>query len=451
MTERRPPRLSRAACFALAVAALLLLFTHRLAESQNDISRIVAVESLALRGHFYVDDAPEAQRIVEVDGHRFHYLIDMVYNRRDGHFYSSKPPVLTLVLAAAPALLHALGLRFTLTGPGSALPLVLLTWVTIGWASAGAFYAFRRKAGDLIERPTTADLATALTLGGTLFLSYSATINHHTPTAAAILGAFCLLGMAEAGRRVSDGRAALAGFLMGLAAVVDIGPGFVYSVAFGLYILFYLRSLRVLIFFGLGSIPPLALHCAVQYSIWGSVLPVQMIKGTKDYPLSYWHVRIGSDAWRIPRWRYWLLTLFSMRGLFVLSPVLLLGAAGLAADVAEGLRERRDPERAGRAFVALTVLFGIVFLVCYTALATPTNFGGDCYGMRYYVGFMPLLAFYALRAWSRWGGGRAFRMAFCTLGAVSLLYAVLGITYTWTRMDALTHPLIELLKPLRGF
>ncbi len=211
MNDERGPFLSRAACFALAVAAVLLLFTHRLIEGQNDLSRMVAVESLALRGHFYVDDAPQAQRIVEEGGQRFHYLIDMVYNKRDGHFYSSKPPVLTIILAAVPALLHAIGLRSGLTGAGSELPLMLLTWVIIGWASAGAFYAFRRKAGDLIERPAVADLVTVLTLGGTLFLSYSATVNHHTPTAAAILGAFCLLGMAEAGRKVSDGRAALAG------------------------------------------------------------------------------------------------------------------------------------------------------------------------------------------------------------------------------------------------
>ncbi len=119
--------------------------------------------------------------------------------------------------------------------------------------------------------------------------------------------------------------------------------------------------------------------------------------------------------------------------------------------MAEGVKGRRDPERAGRAFPALTVLFGIVFLVCYIGLATPTNFGGDCYGVRYYVGFMPLLAFYALRAWSRWSGNRAFRAAFLVLGTVSLLYAVLGMPYAWAQMDALTHPLIELLKPLRGF
>jgi hypothetical protein len=178
---------------------------------------------------------------------------------------------------------------------------------------------------------------------------------------------------------------------------------------------------------------------------------VQMLKGTKDYPLSYWQTRLGSDTWQIPRSRYWLLTLFSMRGLFMLSPLLLVGAAGLAADVAGAFRAGRDEAAAGRGYVALTVLFGIVFLVAYIGLATPTNFGGDCFGMRYYVGFMPLLAFYALRAWTRWSGGRAFRLVFYALGVISLLYAVLGMTYTWAQMDNLTHPLVRMLLPLRGF
>jgi len=135
----------------------------------------------------------------------------------------------------------------------------------------------------------------------------------------------------------------------------------------------------------------------------------------------------------------------------VLSPILLVGAAGLAADIARAVRADRGGPLAGRGYVALTVLFGIVFLVCYTAIATPTNFGGACFGMRYYVGFMPLLAFYALRAWARWRHSGAFRTLFFALSAISLAYAVIGVRYSWVQMEHLEHPLVRMLLPLRGF
>ena len=447
MSENTPqkPSRARAALFALAVACLLLPFTHRMVESQNDLSRLVGVESLALRGHFYVDDSPEAQRIIEVDGHRFHALIDMAYNKRDGHFYSSKPPVLTLLLAAPVAGLHALGVPVSFTGAGSALALVLLTWAFIGLASAAAFYAFRlqgRRAGGAADP------------GGPAYALHPrrdavpVLLRHCEPP--------CPSRRRHPGRLLPDGH----GRREPPGAGRPRRPGRVpHGAGHG-----DRRRLRHRLrrspsastssstcvpgarWSSSGSAAP---RCwprtaRCRYSIWGSFLPVQMIAGTRDYAFNYWQHPLGVDAVQIPRSTYWLLTLFSMRGLFVLSPILLVGAAGLGADVAEGAR-------AGRGYVALSVLFGIVFLVLYVGFLTPTNFGGDCFGMRYYVGLMPLLAFYALRAWSRWNTSRAFRVIFYALGVISLLYAVLGMSYTWSPMDELTHPLVRLLLPLRGY
>lgn len=456
--DRRPRR--SALYLALVVAAVLLVFTHRTIQGQNELSRLAAVDALAVHGTFAIDDVPVARKIVEEDGLRYHYLIDMVVNRRDGRFYSSKPPVYTLLLAVVPAALNRLGAGISLSDGGSPLALMLLTWAFVGGATAGAFYLFRREVGAFIEG-READLVTALALGGTLFLSYSVTINHHTFTAALILAAFFLIGMAD-GRREPDLRAtAAAGALMGLAAVVDIGHGFIFAVAFGLYLLLYQRSWRAALAYGLGAAPLLLLHSIVQFSIWGSILPVQMLEGTKDYALSYWRQPSGPDAWRIPRSRYWFLTLFSMRGLFTLSPVLLFGLAGLLGDLAEAWRAEegmpspgllgRARSGAGRGYAALSVLFGIGFLFWYFSFNAPTNFCGACFGFRWYIGFTPLLGFYAARAYARWRHVRRVRVLFYALGAVSLAYAVVGMRYTWGLMEAIDHPMVEILRPLRGF
>ncbi|MDP6107779.1 MAG: hypothetical protein QGI33_05015 [Candidatus Brocadiia bacterium] len=463
--------------FGILLMLFFLAFCHRdIMESQNTLSRFVAVEGLVQRGTFHIDDSAYGPSWKEErDGREVNVLNDMVYNKRDGHFYSSKPPVLTLILAGVLRPLKWLGAEFDFTRRGAKGPAFLLTWLVVGGLSAIAFCAFRRKLGDRVQG-AQADALTVLTLGGTLFLSYSVTMNHHTFTASLVLLSFFLLGMADAGGgasaggtdaaerpRVSDGYALTAGCLMGLASVVDIGPGVAFSMGFGLYILLYLRSWRTLVLFGLGSIPPLALHCVVQYGIWGSVLPVQMMGGTKDYAGSYWANKLPPDTWRVSRSYYWLLTLASGRGLFVLSPVLLVGMAALVDDVRRSLRAGRTGDGwrgilkargpgAAPGYVALSVLFGVTFLVLYTSFAAPTNFNGSCFGMRYYIGFMPLLAFYAAHGYVRWRGSAKFRRIFYVLGIASVFFALVGMQEPWMLMENNANPAARVLMALlRGF
>jgi hypothetical protein len=441
----------------------LAAFTRGPVKGQNELSRLVAVDSIVWHGELHIDNNPWAHEMDEADGYTFHKLIDMVYNRRDGHFYSSKPPVLTLVLAAPAALARAVGADFRLSDPDSpSLVLNMLRLLVIGGVTACTFYVFRREIGRLLA-PGTADLVTILALGGTLFLSYSTSINHHTVTGGPILIGFLLLGMHKGERVIPDGKAALAGCLMGFGAVVDIGHGFIFGIMTGLYLLLYVRSFRTLLFFGLGSIPPLALHCAVQFAAWGSILPVQMLGGTKNYPGSYWFHRIGPDAWKIPRTYYWFLTLFSMHGLFVLSPILLVGAARLFADIGDALR--RDwraggrmlrllggpNEGTGRGYAAFSVLFAMCFLIGYYSFRPATHFGGACFGMRWYIGFTPVLSYYAARGYVSWSGRPWFRCVFYAVGAFSLTYAAIGMRWTWVVMETSQHPLVQALMPLRGF
>jgi hypothetical protein len=424
----------------------LFVFTHQGILGQNDLSRFVAVDSLVNRGVMHIDASSWAQAKIARDGRRYHMLNDMVYNRRDGHLYSSKPPVLTLILAGVLEGFEVLGAEFSFTGRAADRPTFLLTWLVIGSMSALAFYAFRRRVARTLGG-TEGDAATLLALGGTLFLSYSVTMNHHTFTATLILLSFFLLGMAGGEEEPPPSRFCLAGLLMGLAAVVDVGHGFIFSVAFASYIAFHRRSWRSLLLFGAGGMAPLALHSAVQYSVWGSILPVQMIEGTKDYAASYWDSPIGPDTWDIPRYRYWLLTLFSTRGLFVLSPVLLLGAAELARDVGRGLRG--EDVEAG--YAALSVGFGIAFLLAYYGFVAPTNFGGSCFGMRWYIGFMPLLGFYAARFYAAHRGSPRHRGLFYALGLISVAYALIGMQEPWALMENNAHPAVQMLMVLRGF
>jgi len=108
--------------------------------------------------------------------------------------------------------------------------------------------------------------------------------------------------------------------------------------------------------------------------------------------------------------------------------------------------------RSGRALP----LFGLgrvppLARMAYRSLVPRTNFTGACFGFRHYIGFAPIPAVYAARAYAAWQGNRAFRVAFCMAGLWSVYYAFLGTGITWKLMESVQHPAIKLLRPLRGF
>jgi len=426
--------------FAILFLLFLFIFTRQGIQGQNDLSRFVAVDSLIHRGTLAIDGSPYMFKESRPDGQEVYYLCDMVHYK--GHFYSSKPPVFTYMIAGVARGLMALGAEIKFTGLEARHSTFALTWLVVGMVSACGVFAFRQA---LAKRYATTEghLVTVLTLCGTLFLTYSVTMNHHTPTASYILISFLLLGMHEGTKHIRAMRPAAAGFLMGLATVTDCGPGFIFSIGFALYIAFHTRSLRTLVFYALGAVAPLAFHCVIQYRTFGTILPVQFYGYMKDYPHSYWRHQLGPDLWQVPRWWYWFLTLFSGRGLFTLSPILLFGMVGIVREVKGAAR--------GRALAALTVGFCILMLFVYYSFAAPTNFCGSCYGFRWYIGFTPLLALYAANQYST-TGRRAFqRSLFHLLGGISLVYALIGMQNPWLLMENNMHPAVQFLMLLRGF
>jgi hypothetical protein len=432
----------------VGILLFLFIFVHRGIQGQNDLSRFVAIDSLINRGTWQIDGSSWAQKRVTRDGRSYLLMNDIVLHPR-GHFYSSKPPVLSFLGAGVLRVLQWLGGEFSFERPHDALPTFVLTWFLVGGLTAMAFHQMRSRAGALLP-PMKADIATILTLGGTLFLTYSTTFNNHTVAAALVLLAFFSLGMHAGTKHPSTGAVLLAGLAMGFAAVIDMPVGGAFGLGMGLYIIFGMRAPRRLAVFGLAVLPGLLLHCWLQYSIWGSVLPVQVMSGLGSFEGNYWGDPVGADAWRISRWKYWALTLFSTRGLFTLSPILLLGAAGLA----DGLLKRRDEDRRREnrvKFAVLTVLFGILLNIWYYSFEGPTNFGGACFGFRWYIGFTPILSWYAISYFAGHRHDRGVRRIFYACGVTSLTFALIGMQNPWLLMEANSHPAVRVLLFLRGF
>ncbi len=443
---------TRACQFALLVLLFVFAFTHRGIQGQNDLSRFVAIESLIHRGTWQIDESPYVQETVTRDGKKYRMMNDLV-KHPNGHFYSSKPPVLTLIGAGVLKAFQSIGAEFKFDRQHDDKPTFLLTLLLVGSLTVGAFYALRKTAGRWLSKELDADLVTVFALGGTLFLSYSTTFNNHTVAASLILISLLTMGLSEARDSVSGTRSLVAGFLMGLALVIDMPAGGAFGLAAGLYIIFHQRSWKTFVLFGLGSLPPIALHCAVQYSIWGSVLPVQVMDGGfGTYAGSYWKNPVGPDTWDVPRYKYWLLTLFGTHGVFLTAPVLLVGVAGLAGDMIGIWNSDGEEENGrGRRVAALSVVFAIVLMIGYYGFFGPTNFGGSCFGFRWYIGFVPVLALYVVRCYAQCADDERFRKTFRILGVISLLYALIGMQEPWHLMEANSHPAVRFLLAFRGF
>jgi hypothetical protein len=153
--------------------------------SANDRSRWCTIASLAINGSYEIDDVvqmkdPQSRR-------RNWYTIDMVRHRgQDGkqHYYSSKPPLLPTLYAAAYYVVRAITGRSLMNDPFfvarlllvlvNLLPLVAFWWLLSRWLernSIGTWALF---------------IATLFIGFGTYLSTFANTLNNHLPGAIAI-------------------------------------------------------------------------------------------------------------------------------------------------------------------------------------------------------------------------------------------------------------------------
>jgi hypothetical protein len=213
-----------------------------------------------------------------------------------------------------------------------------------------------------------------------------------------------------------DGRGLAAGLWLGLAAAVDVlpGAGFV-PVAVALLLATSDRARRLVRFAaGLGAAA--ALFVAGNVATSGSALPAKMLPGAVDLSARAGPSLAGVVLPQSPL--YPLELLVGGHGLFTVSPVLLVGAAGLALAI------RRPPFATRRFWGWLAA--GVALQFAGHALLAG-SYGGWSYGYRYLIPIQPLLLLAAPAALV----ARAGRIALAALLPPSLLFAALGAFHPW--------------------
>ncbi len=283
-------RASRMATYLVLSAAVVIavVSARPYAGSWNDGSRLAAVESLADRGTLVIDQSifvkvpprssPDAPTPYPPDD-----PLLMQHGTRDrllirGHYYSDKPPVLTVLMAAFyKGLSMATGLTarerpdlfcYLMTVGTSGLSYVVTIWCTL------------RLGVQLgISLPVRAAMGTSLGLA-TVALTYTRHVNAHIVllgVAAALLVGIVTVAADVRAERVSWRRVAALGALTGFAYSIDLGAGPVILLATLGWMVYRTRRSGLLGLFVLTVLPSVVLHHAVNYATGGTFLPANTV------------------------------------------------------------------------------------------------------------------------------------------------------------------------------
>lgn len=313
---------------ATACRLIILLATAltiaRLAEadplqSANDRSRWSTVRALVEQGTYRIDD------VREIPGWD---TIDLV--RHEGHFYSTKPPLLsTLVAGLYSGGRAAFGWNMH-ARLHETTRLILLVLNVLPMTVALLLFS------RLIRRYTTSGVTsifvTACAAFGTLLSPFLVTLNNHTPAATAVMFALCAAVPIVADGERQWWRFALAGFWSAFAFTNELPAAAFVAALFG--ILAWRAPQRTLLWFVPAAAIPVIAFFAMNQQVTGGLMPFYSAYGSEKYEFvhegvpSYWMNPRGLDRARDSFPVYLLHCTVGHHGVLSLSPIFLFTLAG---------------------------------------------------------------------------------------------------------------------------
>jgi len=383
-----PPHMNRTAC-ALALAAFVIaaLGAKPYATAWNDGSRLASVEALVERGTFRIDGtaflegapgAYEPDNPLLAKG-----TLDKL--RIGDHWYSDKPPLVSVPLAGAYRALMWFGAPAPSEAPGAFAWVVCVLLSGTGFAVAvGCAWVLGARAG--LEPNWRAVWLGAFALA-TVLPAYTRSANNHIAQLGAV-AAVCVL-LCRIADRTATGRSAwgsllAAGFVTGFAYNLDFGLGPPLVCAVLLAVALRTRSAAAVLVFGMGLLPCVGAGHALNFAIGGDWLkPLNMHREYLSWPGSPFETTMTGvmrDRY-FAQFLYTLDLLFGKKGFLTHNPCLLLAVTSGAwwlLRQAKGVPYRVE-------LLALAGWCAVAWLM-YGALSK--NHGGACVSVRWFVPFL---------------------------------------------------------------
>ena len=389
----------------------------------NEASRMALTQSLVEEHSFIIDES------VFVNGG------DKVFI--NGHFYSDKPAIPSMLAAIVYASLNTLGLNLDY-GWNLSYYLIILFTIKAFWIAS--ILAFR---GALRFTPIQEDKAPLILLVYTfasLAFTWSSSFNNHSLAGSSLMIAFYFY---LKGKHEDLNQPLLwSGLFFGLAASMDM-PTSIFLLGFGLLVIYKWRLTTPTLLFSAGAFIPLAIHLTVNYSIGGTLLPLQINPEFFVFEGSVWTessalsgVSINSPLFTL---QYALMSLFGYKGFVWYNPLLLILTPLLISNIHRGKFLQLE---------TLVILVSSVILMSYYFLFS-SNYGGWSYSIRWFVPVLPLVFFYLFdleslknRPW--------VKTILPILIVCSVSIAVIGLVNPWSNQDIHVIPIIANLKQLWG-
>ncbi|MCH8828257.1 MAG: hypothetical protein IID45_01635 [Planctomycetes bacterium] len=394
--------------------------------SANDRSRWCTVRTLVDEGTFQID------AILFEEGWD---TIDKV--RHEGHFYSSKPALLPLLVAGVYWTVQRLTDAFdgddsngwTLKEkPAETTRFILLIVNLLPMLAALFVFAL------LVERYAVSDFtrifAVAAASMGTLLTTFLVTLNNHT-----IAAVCCLFALYPTMRIVIDGERkpalfALAGFFAAFTCTNEL-PAALFGVAsFGLCC--WKSPRRTFAFFVPAALIPLGAYFFANYQATGGWKPFYAYYGTEKYRYvfrgipSYWMNPGGLDANEESAPVYFLHCTFGHHGVFSLSPIFILSLIGWC-----GVRRWRSFP--GKTFLWLGLGLSVAVLGFYLTRTANYNYGGNTSGLRWLFWLIPLWLIAMIPVLDAGSERRWFRGVATLLLGVSVFSAMYSLNNPWKK------------------
>jgi len=382
----------------------------------NVESRICLTESLAWFGTLRIDWRHE--NIGDKAEYKGHYYCDKAI----GASLLALPiyGLLSLILPHPPETVGVFPFVFKYVGNffATVLPSVLLGW---------AFYRFLRP----FVASERARLWTALSYGlGTIAFTYSTMLFGHQTAAAFIFGAFVLL---HSLRRTGTTpiKLGLAGFLVGYAFLTEY-PTFLIAVALFVYLLSFLQDKRQVGWFLLGALPPVLL--LLGYNTLCFEHPFALAYRYEFNPEFRENMARGiMGITGLKLEALWGLTFGPRRGVFFISPFLILALPGFYFFF-------RRPDLRREFGVCVSVVLAFFLYNASYFLWT----GGGAFGPRFLVPMLPFLALPTVFCFDHDQG----RLISRTLAVVSILFVTVATATASTGASPETIGLQDAPNPL---
>jgi len=345
-----------AVCAALTVIVAMMFLKPVL--GGNDGSRWNTVWSLTHDKGYVIDEAPYG-------------TVDKV--KRDGHFYSSKPPLYPTLIAGIVWGIRALtGLDLPQDGK-IIIRLVLVLVNVIPLSLLVVFY------GRILERQKVAYRTSVICLvaatWGTYMTSYSVTLNNHTPAAIGCFFTLYHLVRIIYEKKSEWWRYASCGLVAAWTVCSELP-----AAPFGLIVFIWLFKNDWKSTSKYFTPPAMILFSGYFLTTWfstGSFVPnyVRFNSPLYFYEGSYWTKPSGIDAANDPKWFYFFNLTLGHHGLFSLTPIFLVSFYGFF----------RNNEWRGIYRLGFFLVIGLLLLY----LVKSNNYGGWCHGPRWFMWVIP--------------------------------------------------------------